>query len=311
MLAVDLALNALQMASGGDHGVKLAIAYDITGSSSSKLNASIRLYESTTGTTLETFSASLPTGTGKTFNIQPHYFDAFQDDYELMADVTLTSVSEPNTSNNTATFGGGVFLSKWSGPWGASIRFVEMFGTSSDDTFTVKVLSTSGTDVVRVTDGIGGTYDYSTSVSHYFIARLQEGNDTIQAVNTVAAFNYFVAAFGGDGNDTVDLAAQTNTKALHGGTGDDTFIIGNGSGQFFGESGSDTYQFVSNTNTDGYTYQLYESASDTGTDTLDFSALTVTVTIDLNNTTSDQLVTPNPNGLKIRLSEIAFENLIT
>ena len=97
---------------------------------------------------------------------------------------------------------------------------------------------------------------------------------------------------GGDGNDTLVgeagndyLDGGAGNDGLYGRDGDDTLIGGAGDDYLTGEAGSDTFGFDPSVTADGNLgSDTIVEAANADSDTLDFSALTGSVNVDLTNT---------------------------
>ena len=112
---------------------------------------------------------------------------------------------------------------------------------------------------------------------------------------------------GGDGNDTLVgeagkdyLDGGAGNDGLYGRDGDDTLIGGAGDDYLTGEAGNDTFGFDPSATPDGNlgSDTIVEAAS-ADSDTLDFSAFTTSVTVDLSSTALQPV---SPGVLSLTLS---------
>ncbi len=139
------------------------------------------------------------------------------------------------------------------------------------------------------------------------------GNDTLTGSGNL---------FGGDGNDTIrgsgklyggagndQLTGVTGGSTLDGGDGDDRLTGGQGNDLLRGGTGNDTYIFTSaaSTEVDRVAERIGE-----GIDTLDFSVLTRSVTVNLSNDTPLILAETTNRQIQTELAGQAahFENVI-
>jgi Ca2+-binding RTX toxin-like protein len=206
-------------------------------------------------------------GAGAAGSDADHYILAVADP----ADQISEDETDPWNEDNTAAFSGAYH------PAGGKV-FVQ--GTDGNDTIVVQPVSVE----VRLN---GTSYSYAPSDVTALEIRAHGGNDTLTA-STVATP---IVVWGGEGNDS--LLTGTAADTLVGGAGDDTLK---------GYSGNDRYLFDADNPLGS---DRVEDAS--GTDTLDFSATTLGVAVDLSLTTQQ---TVNTN-LKLTLSSgSAIETLL-
>ncbi len=112
------------------------------------------------------------------------------------------------------------------------------------------------------------------------------GNDTLDGGNGVDIADYEADTLGivanmntntVTGGAGVDVDTLANVESVMGGTGNDTFIAGSAPANFSGGGGNDT--FFGGIGNDNF-------AGDAGIDTVDYSAITTTINVDLNLTTA-------------------------
>jgi Ca2+-binding RTX toxin-like protein len=137
----------------------------------------------------------------------------------------------------------------------ATLHTIIVEAASTDGSFATAIFTVAVTDVAEITNGNSGGTVAGTG-----------GNDVIDA----AGGNDVVSA--GSGDDTV--LAGTGNDVVNAGSGNDTVIGGSGSDIVAGGNGSDA--FVA---TIGDANDFYSGGA--GTDTLDMSAMTAPVTINL------------------------------
>jgi Ca2+-binding RTX toxin-like protein len=109
----------------------------------------------------------------------------------------------------------------------------------------------------------------------------------------------FAALTGSSGDDTLDASAFTGAAVLNGGEGDDILIAGPGQGLLDGGAGNDQFVFRQF----GAAHAVLVYGRD-GDDTLDFSAFTLAVSVDLGITGVFQIVTPGQLQLAIMLLDM-------
>ena len=148
----------------------------------------------------------------------------------------------------------------------SDIESVQVFLGDRDDAVRVAGLTTSN-NFVGVHSGGGGdsivVADSVQQASANLLIDAEAGNDTIDAKLSAIP----VTAFGGDGNDTI-----------YGGQYNDYLFGGSGNDSLFGGKGDDFYFFSNATSAEAD--QVTENP-DGGTDTLSFTGLTTSVTLNL------------------------------
>ncbi len=145
-------------------------------------------------------------------------------------------------------------------------------GGQGDDTYEFTAASTAESD--SVIEQVGGGLDTLNFSDLTVNVTLQLGSTAVQSVHTnrtllLNASDTFEVAVGGSGDD--NLTGNALNNILHGRAGSDTLA---------GGQGDDTYVFQTPVATEA---DLVTEAANQGTDTLDFSALTTDVTLQLNS----------------------------
>lgn len=148
---------------------------------------------------------------------------------------------------------------------------VDVFGTAGNDAITIA----AGTSYTVTINGTAYTFNPAgiTAINVHGLA----GNDTISAATSAIIVN----TYGDGGNDT--LTAGLASDKLYGGAGDDTLNAGPGTNTLYGGFGNDHYVFAA---ASAATTTTVVELTGQGTDTLDFSAITVAVTANLTSDTS-------------------------
>ena len=153
------------------------------------------------------------------------------------------------------------------------------------------------------------------------------GGDDVFTFTPNAAGSTYQLDGGSGGNDaldysayttgvTVDLSAGTATDTggvakfavVDGGSGKDSFTAGAGNETFNGGPGDDTYHFNPNAK-EGSDTVIESNGTDGGIDTLDFSAATVALTVDLSSTNQQSIDTAGNLELTLSLTD-SIENVI-
>ncbi|MBS0265985.1 MAG: calcium-binding protein, partial [Planctomycetes bacterium] len=181
-------------------------------------------------------------------------------------------------------------------------------GGAGDDTFAFGADTPLGSDKIDESAGGIDTLDFTRTLLTGVVINL--GQSTAQVVNanltltlgsattienvygtsqsdtiTGNTLNNVLSGFGN--NDSLDGGAGNDT--LNGGSGNDRLIGGAGNDFLSGGTGDDQYQFTPSVALG--TDQIFELANQ-GNDTLDFSAATAALTVDLSNP-GTQIVTAN------------------
>ena len=178
-----------------------------------------------------------------------------------------------NSQNNTLK--GGAGDDRLNGGTGSD----SLFGGANNDTYVFTTAAAGEADQVaeNTNEGID-TLDFSALTSS---VTFHLGSLSIQPVHTNRTLklnspNTFENSVGGSGADS--LAGNGWNNTLKGGAGDDRLSGGAGSDSLFGGANNDTYLFT--TAAAGEADQVAENTNE-GIDTLDFSALTSSVTFHL------------------------------
>ena len=176
---------------------------------------------------------------------------------------------------------------------------------------------TTGNDVLTVVDSMGIVTATRAGVSSTFSSALitgiaingSDGDDTITYTgNTIPS-----TLDGGNGNDTItgsnaadSITGDAGNDSLIGGGGNDTLVGGAGNDTMTGGAGNDTYIFAAAATAEA---DVVNETANNGTDTLDFSAMTTAVTVNLS---SDTLATMTNRTVKTQTAgQFAnFENVI-
>lgn len=150
-------------------------------------------------------------------------------------------------------------------------------GTSGDDAFTFGLSGVSGTSAFNINAGSTGSLDSYADVTIRQVEKVivtgGSGNDTISGdggFGTSGPYTGSLKLFGGPGDD-----------ALTGGSGNDTLTGGLGNDTMDGMLGDDVIKM--NAGTDG-TDVVNCSGSPTGNDTVDYSARTADLVLNLDDT---------------------------
>jgi Ca2+-binding RTX toxin-like protein len=182
---------------------------------------------------------------------------------------------------------------------GSGLWIDELSGGAGDDTYVFDADLALGEDTIDESGGGTDTLDFSATTTVAITVDLS--NATQQTVNNLnpnlkltllGAGNTIENIIGGGKNDF--LTGNSLINRLEGGARDDTLI---------GGSGDDTYVFDADSALG--TDMIDESGG--GNDTLDFSATSVAITVNLSS--AAQQTVHNPN-LKLTLGAGAIENFI-
>jgi Ca2+-binding RTX toxin-like protein len=182
-----------------------------------------------------------------------------------------------------------------------------LIGGLGDDTYTFSV-PTAGAEadlVTELADQGTDTFDFATLTVG---VTLNINNNAIQNVHSnrtlkLNSFSTFENVIGGSGSDVLTGNSLANT--LTGNGGSDTLNGFTGNDTLIGGLGDDTYTF--SVPTAGAEADLVTELADQGTDTLNFAALTVGVTLNVNNNAVQNVHTNRT--LKLN-SFSTFENVI-
>lgn len=120
-------------------------------------------------------------------------------------------------------------------------------GTRRTDTVDLTVIGGSGDDV------ISARIQSDVPITNYWAAKLYggKGDDTITATVESMSTSAYIHAYGGDGNDRIEveggganiLYGGSGADTIIGGRGDDTIIGGPGGDDLYGGFGKDTFVF--------------------------------------------------------------------
>ena len=171
------------------------------------------------------------------------------------------------------------------------------------------VVVSASTNITVSFNGIA--MDFTPVQVKAIIVNGDAGADSI-TVNSLPTTTSFTAN-GGSGNDVLTVAAavtrattlngDADNDTLTGGGGIDTLTGGSGNDSLIGGLGNDTYVFGPATTAEADTVT---EVADQGTDTLNFSSLTTTVTLNLG---SSLVQTVHTNRTLALSSSAAFENV--
>ncbi len=164
----------------------------------------------------------------------------------------------------------------------------QLNGGAGDDTYIYNTDTALGTDSVTDTGGTD-TLDFSASTSTITV-NLANATNVVNANLTINYFGTIDNVIGGSGNDF-----------LTGGVGNNQLTGGAGTDSLDGGAGDDTYLFDTDTALGTDTI-----ADVSGTDTLDFSASALAVSVDLNSTSN----VVNANLTLNWLAGVTLENVI-
>jgi Ca2+-binding RTX toxin-like protein/subtilisin-like proprotein convertase family protein len=182
-----------------------------------------------------------------------------------------------------------------------------LIGGLGDDTYTFSV-PTAGLEADVVTELTGQGTDTLNFAALTVGVTLNINNNAVQNVHTnrtlkLNSFSTFENVVGGSGSDVLTGNALANT--LTGNGGSDTLNGFTGNDTLIGGLGDDTYTFSAATA--GLEADVVTELADQGTDTLNFAAQTVGVTLNINNNAIQNVHTNRT--LKLN-SFSTFENVI-
>ncbi|MBS0260989.1 MAG: hypothetical protein JSS02_03460, partial [Planctomycetes bacterium] len=242
------------------------------------------------------------------------YGQAGNDTISVGSTVTLPTYLYGDDGNDTLTGGGGNdSLDGGAGndTLAGGAGNDTLVGRSGDDTYVFAANTWLGSD--GVFDEGNNTLDFSKTTVGITVdlTKINENQTINNNLQLWLGGGAIQNVTGGSGNDILTgnrvdnvLIGGAGDDQLYGGDGNDTLIGGAGNDQLVGGAGNDIYSFTANSALGSDT--LSENTGE-GTDTLDFSATTSAIVLDLS---SAALQTVNANlMLTLAVSAFEFENV--
>jgi Ca2+-binding RTX toxin-like protein len=180
-----------------------------------------------------------------------------------------------------------------------------LFGQAGDDTYVFSPAVTGETDSIQEAPGAGtDTIDFGLLTTAVTIDLSSTGVQFVHQNRSLSlpSDQTIENLIGGSGHDVLTGNDLANT--ITGGPGNDTLTGAGGNDELQGQQGNDTYIFEPATSPEN---DFIVELANQGTDTLDFSALSIDLTIGLN---TNSLQVAHTNRIVQLNQNATFENLI-